>query len=389
MSDPILADQVRAFAFREFLGPASAGSIVTIRSGDVHKGLAFADRIPLVTAALRARKFRAQYNLVLLEETGPKSGPNTSFTFKRHQPPPPLKPLRWVEVTSLEDGHGGLGWELGYWLWSPARSTDGADRYAIVREVAPADRVLHYVSGVIPGRPNERVLYGVSEVAEEAEETTTKPPSPGAWADAASYLRVRLTNFIEFPFKIGASQIEADLRDFILAELADRPKHYPYATYGDGFRVTQGAYLAALSPALADALGELTGTLSGQGDRNETEEEVRKAARSFAEGERGRREQSFFKRNPALREEAIAVHGLNCGGCGENFGAKYGPLGEGYIEIHHLNPLAERGDASVPTTVDDVLPLCANCHRVVHRKRPAVGIDELKRVIAEARGKSI
>ena len=108
----------------------------------------------------------------------------------------------------------------------------------------------------------------------------------------------------------------------------------------------------------------------------------KKVALEFAEGERFQRESSFFRRNPGLRQAAIERFGLGCVACKIEFGEIYGAAGDGYIEIHHLNPLAERKDIAlgVPkmTSVDDVVPLCANCHRVVHRQQPVMSIAKLK-----------
>ncbi|HCW8870885.1 TPA: HNH endonuclease, partial [Staphylococcus aureus] len=46
-----------------------------------------------------------------------------------------------------------------------------------------------------------------------------------------------------------------------------------------------------------------------------------------------------YERNQALRNEAIKIHGTTCKVCGFDFKAKYGDLGEGFIEIHHLKPM--------------------------------------------------
>lgn len=66
------------------------------------------------------------------------------------------------------------------------------------------------------------------------------------------------------------------------------------------------------------------------------------------------------------KERFRKVHGrLFCEACAFDFQAKYGSLGEGFIEAHHVTPLAE---GSRYTNPDDLMMLCANCHRMVHRQ---------------------
>ena len=59
---------------------------------------------------------------------------------------------------------------------------------------------------------------------------------------------------------------------------------------------------------------------------------------------------------------------LCCEVCGFDFAARYGELGEGYIEED-------------TTTVDDLVLVCSNCHRMLHRKRPWIGKDELREIL--------
>jgi len=84
------------------------------------------------------------------------------------------------------------------------------------------------------------------------------------------------------------------------------------------------------------------------------------------------------ERDPKLREDALAIHGLDCMACGFNFGKAYGPLGAGFIEVHHVVPLADVGK-SVTDPATDLVVLCANCHRMVHREQGlCLSLDELK-----------
>ncbi|WP_282026123.1 HNH endonuclease [Limimaricola cinnabarinus] len=84
------------------------------------------------------------------------------------------------------------------------------------------------------------------------------------------------------------------------------------------------------------------------------------------------------ERDPKLRDDAVALHGLDCMACGFNFGRMYGAFGEGFIEVHHVVPLAEAGK-SLTDPVTDLNVLCANCHRMAHRQRGVcLTLDELK-----------
>ena len=71
---------------------------------------------------------------------------------------------------------------------------------------------------------------------------------------------------------------------------------------------------------------------------------------------------------------------LFCEVCGFDFAARYGELGEGYIECHHIKPISTYTEEDA-TTVDDLVLVCSNCHRILHRKRPWLGKDELKDIL--------
>lgn len=83
------------------------------------------------------------------------------------------------------------------------------------------------------------------------------------------------------------------------------------------------------------------------------------------------------KLREAAKKRAAAEHGrLFCVVCGFDFFATYGRLGEGYIECHHTKPVSELTQDS-KTKIEDVALLCANCHRMVHRRRPWLTLAHL------------
>lgn len=87
-----------------------------------------------------------------------------------------------------------------------------------------------------------------------------------------------------------------------------------------------------------------------------------------------------YERNPYNRREAIRIQGNKCKICGFDFNKVYGKeIAEGYIEVHHIKQLAEGEQVVDPAK--DLLPVCANCHRMLHRRRDNnVSIQELKQM---------
>jgi 5-methylcytosine-specific restriction protein A len=79
------------------------------------------------------------------------------------------------------------------------------------------------------------------------------------------------------------------------------------------------------------------------------------------------RDRSLVKRK---KEKFLTEHSrLYCEACGFDFGKRYGERGADFIECHHTKPVSEL-DTNGKTKISDLVLLCANCHRVVHMKKP-------------------
>ena len=86
-----------------------------------------------------------------------------------------------------------------------------------------------------------------------------------------------------------------------------------------------------------------------------------------------------------LKRDAIKERGYKCEACGFKFEDTYGEFGADYIECHHENPLSERPERDwsdeLKTSINDVKLLCSNCHRMIHRTRPAKDFEFLLSLI--------
>jgi 5-methylcytosine-specific restriction endonuclease McrA len=307
--------------------------------------------------------------------------------------PSPNYPV-WVEITKNESGHGGLGWEFGTCLWSPSKDRRGYDYYATMRILEPNDTVLHFYNDKWPDGKRDTRFCAISEVAKKFSEISDTPPSPGRWDNMSPYYRIDLKNFQSLlapvPLKtisnIYASEIRRDI-------FKNKPKYYPFVKFGDGVRTAQGRYLGTATPVLCEILQDAAGIESSkepkEAKKSKTPQKVSRTNHheEYAEGQRKLRETYFFARNPKLVKEAKEHYGYTWQICGFNFEEKYGSLGIEYIECHHLIPLSERAEEEWEgdnlTNISQVTVLCSNCHRMVHRKKPALGLDKVKKSMSQ------
>lgn len=90
-----------------------------------------------------------------------------------------------------------------------------------------------------------------------------------------------------------------------------------------------------------------------------------------------------IERNQKASKAAKKVHGYKCQACGFDFEETFGEIGSNYIEAHHLTPLSELPEevtvALNPRT--DFAVLCANCHRMIHRKQAPKSVEGLRSLI--------
>ena len=84
------------------------------------------------------------------------------------------------------------------------------------------------------------------------------------------------------------------------------------------------------------------------------------------------------ERHPRNRLLCLRLHGERCVCCNLTPGRVYGNAG-GIIEVHHLEPLSNLSEPRPYNPVTDLVPLCPNCHRAVHSRRPIpLSVDELR-----------
>jgi 5-methylcytosine-specific restriction endonuclease McrA len=88
-----------------------------------------------------------------------------------------------------------------------------------------------------------------------------------------------------------------------------------------------------------------------------------------------------YERNRRAREKCIQHYGRSCAVCGFNFETRYGEPAAGYIQIHHIVPIARVRKEYRLNPLIDLRPVCPNCHAVIHRREPPFSIEEVKQML--------
>ncbi len=88
-----------------------------------------------------------------------------------------------------------------------------------------------------------------------------------------------------------------------------------------------------------------------------------------------------YERNQEARDACIKHYGAMCYIWDFDFEKIYGSIGKGFIHVHHEADISLIGSEYSVDPIKDLKPVCPNCHAMLHQKRPAYTIDELKKII--------
>lgn len=88
-----------------------------------------------------------------------------------------------------------------------------------------------------------------------------------------------------------------------------------------------------------------------------------------------------FERSVEAREACVVYHGATCKVCQLNFFDVYGDIGKGFIHVHHITPLSDIKQKYKVDPINDLVPVCPNCHAMLHRKSPPYSVVELRAIL--------
>lgn len=102
----------------------------------------------------------------------------------------------------------------------------------------------------------------------------------------------------------------------------------------------------------------------------------------FAEGKEKYSVSKTYERNPINKQICLTAKGYACEACGVLLENIYGPVAHHFIEVHHSITVASMNGHYIVKPLEDLHPLCPNCHAIAHRKTPPYTIAEIKEMLA-------
>lgn len=107
--------------------------------------------------------------------------------------------------------------------------------------------------------------------------------------------------------------------------------------------------------------------------------------RSYLEGAAVRVLVNRYERDRGARDECVARHGAACAVCGFEFSREYEGVGAGFIHVHHIVPLGTVGQRYRVDPINDLVPVCPNCHAMLHWGSSPRSVQELRRMVRRRR----
>jgi hypothetical protein len=158
----------------------------------------------------------------------------------------------WLQICSHSGNPEGSGWGVRESIWSPSEARSGSMRqYRVMLSVRPGDLVINCQRGQV---------LGFSDVKQACQTLSDRPPNPGPWGYARSFLRIPLHKFHALHEPISMSSLVTDFGKEIAADIqANRPKYYlfswhPVSEFNPVGKLVlaQGRFLAQSTPVLTE-----------------------------------------------------------------------------------------------------------------------------------------
>jgi len=249
-------------------------------------------------------------------------------------------------------------------LISPIRSKGNKDIYSNMRRVKPNDIIFHLDQDKksIIGYSYAASNYIIYEIEDEQYYLI----------DLVNYQNLKITidvdTFLNNPqYKEQLKRIKANHEVF-------------FQERNNKYYIKQGGYLTALSEELIHLFNSNLKKIDNFDNFNNFDEENFPEGNTIYKIHKSKERSSKVIKLAKQRFKAKHNNELFCECCNFHFTKTYGEIGHDFIEGHHIQPISDIEDERL-TKIDDIILLCSNCHRMIHRKRPWLTVDKLKTLL--------
>jgi len=250
---------------------------------------------------------------------------------------------KWTDLPQAVTEANGEGEYFHQWACKSYKSIKEGDRAILIRLGVPPKGIIG--AGLVISKPFKNLHYN-SERAERG--------------DQVYYVKIRFDLLDDKPIIT-----EEELRSNGLGE------HNNWFPESSGIAIPE-----SFANLLENRLNEITG------DRfiPPTQDEILQLRN---EGTIRTRTVTTYERDPIARTQCLDHYGTSCQICNFSFQDFYGEIGTDYIEVHHIVPLSDIQGEHTVDPVNDLIPLCPNCHRMIHKRKPPYSIDEIREKIEQ------
>jgi predicted HNH restriction endonuclease len=92
-------------------------------------------------------------------------------------------------------------------------------------------------------------------------------------------------------------------------------------------------------------------------------------------------EVNIYERSAINRQVCIIINGCICKVCAFDFEKTFGAIGSGFIHVHHVVPVSMLGEGYLIDPSKDLVPVCPNCHAMLHKSNPPYTIEKIKKIL--------
>lgn len=241
-----------------------------------------------------------------------------------------------LRPTDLEYGEGFMITLSLEWRNITAEFTPDNFSAPLLRTMGQASRVKKEIFKTLAAKSLE--LYG--DLTMEINRVIVNPLEPECWEKDWNYLYIKLLKMPIIPEELTVEEIE----NVIV-----------------GISGNLLSLVLSLLPLEESALDE---SIVG-----------------LPEGSLTRIEVNRYERSSFNRQACIKIQGCFCKVCGFNFEEIYGLLGQGFIHVHHIVPVSQMSPDYEVNPGTDLVPVCPNCHAMLHKRNPPFTVEELKSIL--------